>query len=82
MGSATADPAGQLFRGKAISQFHERNGGTTRDGVPLHRLAGQTDRKAFLMELDPSYCDVIVQRWEKFTGRKAERMKSGKELSI
>ena len=34
--------------------------------------AEQTGRKAFLMELDPPYCDVIVQRWEKFTGRKAE----------
>jgi DNA modification methylase len=30
-------------------------------------------RRAFLMELDALYCDVIVQRWEKFTGRKAER---------
>lgn len=26
------------------------------------------------MELDPLYCDVIVQRYEKFTGRKAERV--------
>ncbi len=26
------------------------------------------------MELDPPYCDVIVERWEKFTGRKAERI--------
>ena len=34
----------------------------------------QTNRKAFLMELDPPYCDVIVERWEKFTGRKAERV--------
>jgi DNA modification methylase len=25
------------------------------------------------MELDPLYCDVIVERWEKFTGRKAQR---------
>ena len=33
----------------------------------------QTGRKAFLMELDPLYCDVIVQRWEQFTGEKAER---------
>lgn len=34
----------------------------------------QTDRNAFLMELDPPYCDVIVERWEKFTGKKAERI--------
>lgn len=33
----------------------------------------QTGRRAFLMELDPPYCDVIVKRWEEFTGRKAER---------
>jgi DNA modification methylase len=32
----------------------------------------QTGRKAFLMELDPLYCDVIVTRWEQFTGRQAE----------
>ena len=36
--------------------------------------AEQTGRRAFLMELDPLYCDVIVQRYEKFTGRKAERV--------
>jgi DNA modification methylase len=35
--------------------------------------AEQTGRRCFLMELDPLYCDVIVQRFEKFTGRKAER---------
>ena len=36
--------------------------------------AEMTGRRAYLMELDPLYCDVIVQRWEKFTGRKAERL--------
>jgi len=36
--------------------------------------AEQTGRHAFLMELDTLYCDVIVQRWEKFTGKKAERI--------
>jgi len=35
--------------------------------------AGKTGRRAFLMEIDPLYCDVIVRRWEEFTGRKAER---------
>lgn len=35
--------------------------------------AEQTGRKAFLMEIDQLYCDVIVTRWEQFTGKKAER---------
>lgn len=30
------------------------------------------NRKCFMMELDPHYCDVIVARWEKYTGKKAE----------
>lgn len=36
--------------------------------------AEQTGRHAYLMELDALYCDVIVERWEKFTGRKAQRL--------
>ena len=36
--------------------------------------AEQTGRRAFLMELDAPYCDVIVQRYEQFTGKKAERI--------
>jgi DNA modification methylase len=36
--------------------------------------AEQTGRKAYLMELDPLYCDVIVQRYEQFSGQKAERV--------
>jgi len=35
--------------------------------------AEQTSRKAFIMEIDPLYCDVIVERWQKFTGKKAKR---------
>jgi DNA modification methylase len=34
----------------------------------------QTGRRAFLMELDAPYCDVIVSRWEQFTGQTAERI--------
>lgn len=32
----------------------------------------KTNRRCFMMELDPQYCDVIVARWEKYTGQKAE----------
>lgn len=32
----------------------------------------KTSRHARLMELDPKYCDVIVKRWEDYTGQKAE----------
>jgi DNA modification methylase len=42
--------------------------------------AEQTGRRAFLMELDPPYCDVIVKRYEQFTGKKAERI-SGAEAT-
>ena len=34
--------------------------------------AEQTNRKCRMVELDPQYCDVILERWEKFTGKKAE----------
>ena len=33
--------------------------------------AEKNGRTARLMELDPKYCDVIVKRWEDFTGQKA-----------
>mgnify|MGYP000146112692 CR=1 FL=1 len=33
--------------------------------------AEKNGRVAYLMELDPKYCDVIVKRWEEFTGKKA-----------
>ena len=32
----------------------------------------QDGRKARCMELDPHYCDVVIQRWENLTGKKAE----------
>ncbi len=31
-------------------------------------------RRALLLELDPLYCDVIIKRWETFTGKQAKRV--------
>ena len=31
----------------------------------------QTNRNCYMMELDEKYCDVIINRWEQFTGEKA-----------
>ena len=48
------------------------------DCFSLRRPAERTGREAFLMEPDPPYCDVIVERYEKFTGNKAERKAGNK----
>jgi DNA modification methylase len=37
----------------------------------------KTGRQARLMELDPRYCDVIVKRWQQFTGKTAKLEGSG-----
>ena len=34
----------------------------------------ELDRKCYMMEYDPKYVDVIINRWEEFTGRKAEKI--------
>lgn len=39
--------------------------------------AEQLGRRCFAMELEPTFVDVAVRRWEAFTGKKAERVPSG-----
>lgn len=34
----------------------------------------QDGRKGYAMEIDPKYVDVIIDRWEKFTGNKAVKL--------
>ena len=34
----------------------------------------ELDRKCYMMEYDPKYVDVIINRWEEFTGQKAEKI--------
>ena len=58
-----------------------RNSSKTRDTV-LDPFGGsgttliayeKSGRHARLIELEPKYCDVIVRRWEEFTGKKGNR---------
>jgi DNA modification methylase len=41
--------------------------------------AEQTGRHAYVMELDPLYCDIVVQRWQNFTGKKAQRQDQSRQ---
>lgn len=40
----------------------------------------KTGRESSLMELDPKYADVIVKRWQDFTGKRAIHAETGKEF--
>lgn len=41
-------------------------------------LAAETSKRVcYAMEIDPAYCDVIVKRWEDYTGKKAELISKG-----
>lgn len=62
-----------------IEWFFEQWGEKTKTVADLFGGSGstliaceKTKRQCFMMELDPHYCDVIVARWEKYTGKKAE----------
>jgi len=37
----------------------------------MHKFQGKGP-KYYLLEIDPNYCDVIINRWQNFTGKKAE----------
>jgi len=38
----------------------------------------KTNRKCYMMELDPHYCDVILSRFEKYSGKEAKLGNDGK----
>ena len=63
------------------------NDGSQINGIVLDLFGGsgttmiaseRLNRISRLMELDPKYCDVIIRRWQDFTGRKAVHLESGK----
>ena len=41
----------------------------------------KTNRKAYLMELDPKYVDVIIKRWQDFTGKQATHEETGRTFA-
>jgi site-specific DNA-methyltransferase (adenine-specific) len=63
------------FAGQVVERFSEKSvlelfGGTGTTLIACEQL----NRKCFIMEIDPHYCDIIIARWEKLTGQKAIKL--------
>ena len=56
--SRQGDPVADIFGGSGTTMI----------------AAEQLKRRCYMMELDPHYCDVIIARWEAFTGQKAKKI--------
>ena len=73
---------------KPVALAEEAIDKTTKRGYSVLDLFGgsgstliaceKTGRTAYLMELDPKYCDVIINRWQDFTRKNAVHIETGK----
>lgn len=69
---------------KPVALFARLVGNSTKEGEIVLDLFGgsgtsivaceELNRKCYMMELDKHYCDVIITRWEQFTGKKAKKI--------
>lgn len=70
------------FAFEAVKMFSEKSvldlfGGTGTTMVACEEL----NRKCYMSELDPAYCDIIIDRWEKLTGEKAVLINDEKDMA-
>jgi site-specific DNA-methyltransferase (adenine-specific) len=69
----------ELFEYQMLNNTNQKNivldlfGGSGTTAI----AAEKNNRIAYLMELDPKYCDVIVKRWQDYTGKKATLESTG-----
>ena len=76
---------------KPVELSEEAIDKTTKNGASVLDLFGglgstligceKTNRKAYLMELDPKYCDVIINRWQTLTGKEAVLESTGDKFN-
>jgi hypothetical protein len=73
-GSRTIKPLGQVYAEENLPALCDRKPGELRNSRAAEtRAFVESLTREQLVEVDPLYCDVIVERWEKFTGRNGER---------
>jgi DNA modification methylase len=77
------------FAQKPMENIQRAIGNSSDQGLSVADLFGgsgstliaceQLNRKCYMMEIEPKYIDVIIERWQDFTGRKAKLVsKKGK----
>ena len=63
------------FAGEIVKEFTDKSVLDLFGGIGTTMIAcEQLNRQCYMMELDPYYCQVIINRWEEYTGNKAEKI--------